>query len=131
MLRGLKINTALVICAAFFFRLLFVNIGIVSSLNTHQNKGVVKAHFSSLMKKRRTVEAPNSSGNYEYSAIEICEEGADENNFSKSNPFLFTQVLYSPVAGKISNTLQKVKIFQGLFSYSPLPRYLKLEVFRI
>ena len=131
MLSSFKINYAVIICCAFVFRVLFVNVGIISSLNTHQNKGVVKAHFSGNIKKRRNVDAPNTTGNYEYSATEICEEGADENNSSKSNPFLFTQVLNSLFAGKINSTTEKISPFLSYFSYPVSPRYLAFQVFRL
>src|SRR3954469_5808226 len=101
MLGLIKINTALLLCTVFIFRILFVNIGIISSQNTKQNNSSVKTHFSTVIKKRKNFEATNNSGNCDYSLVEICEEDVDDDIHLKSSPLFLIQVLYSSIAGII------------------------------
>jgi hypothetical protein len=131
MFASFKINTAVIICTAFIFRLLFVNIGIISSLNTQQNHGIIKNHFSSAIKKRRNIESSTNSGSASYVVTEICEEDTDDEKAAKPNPFLFIQVLYSFLSDKINNTLEKIAPFYNYLSYKSSHRYLAFQVFRI
>ena len=126
MLKSIKINTAILIFSAFIFRLLFVNIGIISSLNTEKNNSFIKAYFSTIMKRSRHFEVLNNSINYEYSAVEICEEDSNDENQFKSNPFF-----YSIVANKTKNKLKKSYLSNKYFSYTSSYRYLIFHVFRV
>jgi len=83
------------------------------------------------MKKRRNLESTNNSGNCEFSAIEICEEGRDENSQLKSNPVLPLQVLYSQLEDRTKNGLKKISSFTHYYSYPSSGRYLKFRTFRI
>jgi hypothetical protein len=130
MSKSFKVNTAILICTAFVFKLLFVNIGVISSLNTKQNTRFVKAHISALKKRRRHSEPLNNSGNCEYSVVEIYEEDPNNDEF-KSNPFFLIQVLYSLAARKAENNLTKLTLSSKYFSDIPLHRYLTFHVFRI
>lgn len=132
MLQRLKINTAVLICTAFIFRLLFVNIGLASSINTGQNNGTIKRHFSTVIKKRRKQFDPiTNSVRFGYSAVEILEEDSNDENQFKLNPFLFVHVFYSVVENKIKDTLRKITSFNKYFSYNSSRRHLEYGVFRI
>jgi uncharacterized protein YqkB len=131
MLKPLKINTAIIICIAFIFRLLFVNIGLISSLETQQNNRIIKAHFSSTIKKRRHIQSSNNIVNSGYSTVEICEEDSDEVSQIKSNPFLLLQFLFSFFSSKINDQVEKINQFYNYLSYKSSHRYLAFQVFRI
>lgn len=131
MLGGLKIKTALIICSAFIFRILFVNIGIISSLNTIQNAGIIKSHFSSIIKKRKQVDAKNSNGNSAYVVAEICEEDSNEEKEIKSNPLLLIQILYSFIASKIETSLKNTLPLSDHFAFFSSKKHLVLQVIRI
>jgi hypothetical protein len=131
MFKPLKINTAIIICFAFIFRLLFVNIGLISSLDTQQSKSIIKAHFSSTIKKRRQIQSSNNLVNSGYSAVEICEENADEVIQIKSNPFLLLQFLFSFFSSKINDQVERITQFYNYLSYKSSHRYLAFQVFRI
>jgi hypothetical protein len=125
MFRSLKVNTAILICSAFIFRLLFANICIVSSSNAQHNKGQ-KSHYSTLMKRRN--HPSDHSKNFGTSVVEICEEDSDEHNQFKANPFFLVQVLYSLAAKGIENHL---KLFSRSFPRTLSNQYLVLQVIRI
>jgi hypothetical protein len=127
----LKINTAFLLCTAFIFRILFVNIGIISSLNTRQNNNFINTCFSTAMKRKKHFEAINNSESYGYSAAEICEEDSDDDNLFKSNPFFLIQVLYSTIAGKIKNTLEKISFYKYFSCASSKNKHAELRVLRI
>ncbi len=133
MIKNLKIHIALLVCVVFLFRLLFVNIGIISSLNTKQSSAVAKSILSSVMKKRRkNNEAIVNSYAKEYSVIEICEEENenDEDNFSKINPFILIGYLYSALANKFDSLKSKIP-FDFLNYKLSSKKYLAISVLRI
>lgn len=127
----LKINTATLICTAFVFRLLFVNIGLLSSFNSQQHSGIIKSHFSATVKKRRNIEAANGFGTTNYAAIEICEEESDDNIQLKSFLFAPVQQLYFLVANTVQNVLRKTGLIQRPPSYIESQRCIAFQVFRI
>jgi hypothetical protein len=132
MLRGLKINTAALICVAFIFRLLFVNIGLVSSLNTSQNNSTIKRLFSTVIKKRRKQFDPiTSSKNTGYSTVEILEEDSNDEELFKLNPFPLLFIFYSQIENKIKDTLKKITPFNKHFSFNSSNRHVEYRVFRI
>jgi hypothetical protein len=131
MFKNFKINIAFVLCTVFIFRILFINIGIISSLSTKQHNGFIKAHFSNKMKKRRYFEPLSDSKSCDYSLVEICEEGSDNDDQFKSNPLFFIQVLYSSVAGETENKLKKISPFCNYLSHTSSERCLIFQVFRI
>lgn len=128
MIRALKISTALLICSVFLFRLLFINIGAITSSSSAKTS---KSHLSSLLKKRKHVDAVDSSKDSDYSATEICEEDADDvDSEIKSTPLVFIQVLYSLAAVE---TVNKLNILPSHTFYSDTSshKYLTFQVFRI
>lgn len=132
MLRGIKINTAILICAAFVFRLLFVNVGLASSLNTNQNKSNIKRHFSTIIKKRRKQFDPiTNSKNNGYSSVEILEEDSNNEELFKLNPFPLLFLLCSKVEHKIKDVLKRITPFNKRFSFNSSDRLIEYRVFRI
>jgi hypothetical protein len=130
MSRKLIINTAILICSAFIFRLLFIHIGIISSSDNH-TKGIIKAHFSTILKRKKNAEASNYSANHrEYALVEVFEEDSDENKF-KPKANLLGPILYSLVADEIKSNFNKKEASYKSFSYTSTHRYLSLQVFRI
>jgi hypothetical protein len=131
MKRYFKINTAVLICMAFVFKLLFINISITTSLNSGSNKTAIKTHLSSLMKRRRASEITNNVLTGEYSSTEICEEAVeDENDISKVNSFAFIQVLYSSLANKILSLRSAIPL-DHIYSKLSSRKYLSISVLRI
>ena len=132
MLGKLKINIATLIYVSFIFRLLFVNIGSISSLTTTQNNSFIKRHFSTVINKRRNNLDPiNNSVRIGYSPLEILEEDSKNDDQFKLNPFLLIHVFYSKIECKIKNTLKKITPFNKYFSYKSSYRYIEYQVFRI
>ena len=102
MFTRLKINTATLICTAFVFRLLFANIGIISSSNIRQNNGIINNYFSSVMKRKKNTNIASTQCSYENSAIEICEEDLNnKDNLSKTNPLILIRLIYSFFTNKV------------------------------
>jgi hypothetical protein len=131
MLRSLKIIPAILICLAIIYRLLFINIDIISSSSdTQQNKIITKTHFSSIMKRKQNVEPSDNSINIGYSIVEICEEASDEDFQLKSNIFFPLQILYSFVSKGIEQNTNKFPSYTD-FSCTSSQRYLINQVFRI
>lgn len=130
MLGALKINTALFICAAFIFKFLFLNIGAASSI-THQATHPVKNRHSATAKRNKGSEVGNHSGSCSYSTLEICEKDPKEDDHFILNIFLPLLVLYSLVAGKLSDSLQKIIPSPQHFAYASSHRYLAFRTFRI
>lgn len=131
MLGNLKINTALFICSAFIFKFLFLNIGAVSSITTHQATQLAKTRFSATTKRNRGAEVADHSATCNYSTLEICEETPKDDDHFKLNIFLPLLVLYVLVAGKLSGSLQKIIPSPQHFAYTSSHRYLALRTFRI
>jgi hypothetical protein len=132
MLGRLKINTAVLICSAFIFRLLFVNIGLVSSLNTRQNNSTIKHLFSTVIKKRRKQFDPiTNTKNSGYSTVEILEEDSNDEELFKLNSFPLLFIFYSKIENKIKDTLKKITPFNKHFSFNSSNRHVEYQVFRI
>ena len=132
MLGRININTAALICAAFIFRLLFINVGIISSLSTSQNTSNIKRHFSTVIKKRRKQFDPiTSSNNVGYSTVEITEEDSNDEEQFKLNPSTLLFVFYSKIEHKIKDVLKKINPFNKHFSFNSSNRHLEYQVFRI
>ena len=130
MVQNLKINIALLLCMGFVFRILFVNIGVISSLNTLQNNSVIKSHFSTVMKRSKHFDVLSNSIKFEDSLLEICEENPNANKQLKSNLFFLIQILYSLVTDEIKSKFQKTT-FDKKISFTPSSRYLIFQTFRI
>ena len=132
MLRKIKINTAALVCIAFIFRLLFVNIGLVSSFNTHLCNKTIKHHASALITKTETqVEPVSDSINFGFPSAAIAEEGSDDDEQFKLSTFSLSHVFYCQIQSKIENTLKKISSFNKHFAYNSSQRYLEYQVFRV
>ncbi len=123
-----KINTALFICAAFIFKFLFLNANAITSIAAHQHS---KSRFSNTPKRNRDCEVADHSTATNYAAFEICEESPDEKEHFMLNIFLPLLVLYTLVAGKLNEVVQKIIPSPAHFSYTSSQRYLLLQTFRI
>ena len=77
MFTHLKINTAILVCLVFIFRLLFVNINMLSASNMPQTNKLLAKYFSTIQKRKRHVEATVQSNVIDYTDVEVCEEGLD------------------------------------------------------
>jgi hypothetical protein len=131
MLTSLKINSALFICSAFIFRLLFVNVGAISSLNTKHTGKPAKSQVTNTLKRRKPCEASGKTENGGRPMLEICESDSDDNDKFKVKPSLLITLFYFFVTNKVSYSIQKI-IPSGEFLSDALPqRYLLFQVFRI
>jgi hypothetical protein len=132
LLGKMKINIAVLICTAFIFRLLFVNIGLVSSLNNRHNNSTINRHFSTIIKKRRKqfepVATDKSNG---YSSVEILEEDKDNKELFRLNSFPLLFLFYSKIEFKIQDILKKITPFNKRFAFNSSHRRLEYRVFRI
>lgn len=124
-----KINTAVIICLAFIFRLYLINVGPISSLNsTEKNDAFLKAELSGITKKDTNVETSDNSKTFP--AIEICEESSDsEDDVSKTSPFILLHVLYSSFTNNIS--LRSNILFDFFNHKISSKKYLAISVLRI
>ena len=128
-MKNVKINTAVLICTAFLFRIVFFNIFVGPSFNARESNGLFKSHSSTVMKRRVNFDADHSE-NFGYSFAELREEeGTNDDNPFETSPF-FLQVLYSLITDKIASRLNGIVSFYNYLSYSSSHRYLVFEVFR-
>ncbi len=132
MFTHLKINTAIAICTAFVFRLLFVNIGFLPLQNNSQVNNEVIKHFSTVLKKRkRHVESTVRSNAIDYSTLEFCEEGLDneEDPVKENSPvilsFLHSFLKYITFIPKSNHPFDLIKC--DLYP----KKYLSLSILRI
>lgn len=130
MLSGLKINSALLLCTAFIFRLLFVNAGVISSLHTQYSK-YANARFANTIKRHAPCEASANLKGDERSLLEICETDADDDDKFKVRPSVLSTLVYLLVTKNLSYSVQKVIPSGDLVSGSLPQRYLLFQVFRI
>ncbi len=128
----LKINTALLICTAFVFRLLFVNIGLLPSSNNSQVNHEVTKHFSTIQKKRkRHTESTVQSTVIDYSSEEFFEEGSGnkEEQVKKESPVILF-FLYSFLK-RTTSTLRLNHLFDIIKCDLYPKKYLSLSILRI
>ena len=86
MYRSFKINIAIVICLTFVFRLLFVNISLLSASNIQQSNNPLSKYFSTTQKRKRNTETVVKPNAIDYAAIEVCEEDSDDDkDLTKAN----------------------------------------------
>jgi hypothetical protein len=78
MYRSFKINIAILICLTFVFRLLFVNISLLSASNIQQTNNLLSKYFSTTQKRKRNTETVIQPNAIDYAAIEVCEEDSDD-----------------------------------------------------
>lgn len=126
---GLKINTALLICLAFIFRLIFVSAGNISSLHS-QNSNSNKKQFSFAFKKRRNIDPFDNSATPKYSAVEISEEDSDDEAQHKLATPLLIQ-FNALVIGNAKCQIRAISPFNKHYTYNSAQRHLEFRVFRI
>lgn len=136
MLKELKINIATLICLAFIFRLLFLNVGVISSLCSNQHFGITngatKSHFPSFIKNRRkSVDPVSNAVSMGYSPLEMLEEDSNNDDQFKLTPSLLISFFYTKVGCKTKNTVRDIKPINKNFSYKSSYRYIEYQVFRI
>lgn len=127
MLKIFKINIAVLVCTVFVFRLLFVNIGIIPSLNSSQNNV-----STSIEKKQSGKDTFVNTHANEFQLIEICEEENenDEDDLSKTKPFFLISYVYSALSNKF-NDLKSTDLFDCLNYKLSSKKYLAISVLRI
>jgi hypothetical protein len=125
MTRHLKINTALFICTAFVFRIVFFNVFVISSSNFQNANRLVKTHFATAMKRRVNIDFSNAES---YSDAELGEE-KKESKF-ESNPFFLLQAVYSLITREMKSKLRGLTLFCNYLSTISSHRYLVLQVLR-
>jgi len=130
MLKVLKINTAVIICLAFIFRLYLINVGPISSLNSVEKNDKLSATTGFLnIKKATSFNGIDESKSFP--AIEICEESSDneEDDSSKTGSFILLHILYSSFS---NNTSLKSNVLFDFFNYkTSSKKYLAISVLRI
>lgn len=132
LLKKIKINIAIFIFAAFVFRLIFVNVGLVSVHNSIQSDSIIKRHFSEVLKNRRSQFDPTTNScNYVFSSAEMLEEDTDSELQIKLNSFSLTFLSCVNVEHKIVTALKKIAPFNKHFSFCSNERFLEYGVFRI
>jgi hypothetical protein len=126
---NLKLSAATLVCLAIIFRLLFINVGLISSLSSSSSK--LFAKHSSVLKKRRRIEVSAAANLKDYSALEICAEDPDnEEEMEKSTApplfiSLFSFVKHLVFLPKSNFSFDTIKC--GLFP----KKYLALSVIRV
>lgn len=131
MFATLKINTALLICSAFVFRLLFLNISSISSVNTRQNTAFASKYFSSVQKRRKSIDVINHSNANQCSLNEICEEDLNNKIYRYlNNSFFPVRDLYFFLSKSLPAL--RSRVFPDLIAPAVSPRkYLSIAVLRI
>lgn len=127
MFKSFKVNTAIIICAAFILKLLVINAGFFSlngKINTPAKAQLINTT------KIKTIEAATTSSNDEYLA-EICEEDSDEETQLKINSFFPTQVLYYFFGVYNCSDSQNTLPLPRNFSFIETSTCVTLQVFRI
>ncbi|HXB39357.1 MAG TPA: hypothetical protein VNZ49_02375 [Bacteroidia bacterium] len=127
MCKNLKINIALLLCTMFVFRVLFVNISLLSSSDTPQTKSLLAKHFRTIQKRRRHIQA----NVIDYTAVEICEEVSDnEEELKRAGSPVILSILYSFLK-RVTFILKSIRPFD-LIKCDLYPRkYLSLSNLRI
>jgi hypothetical protein len=131
MSRDLKITAALFLTFAFVFRLLSVNIGLLSSISNRSENSRSCKHLSEVQKRRRLPAFDVQSDTKESGFVEICEESSDneEESSKTSIPFLlaFIQSAFNPADIFTSASASFDRIKCAIFP----KKYLSLSILRI
>jgi hypothetical protein len=128
-MKNVNVKTALFISAVLLFRIVFFNTFIIPSATAQEANGIIKQHFSIVMKRKANFETADNSENSEYSFAELREQENGEDNEFKSNPYFLIQVVYSLFVNELTNKLKGLPFYNYL-SYPSSHRYLTLQVFR-
>lgn len=129
MLRKLKINTALIICVAFLFRLFTLNAGFISALDDQQNIHA-KGYYALITKKEIIHVEPVTDSKVSYSDLEFSEEDSDENEF-KIYTSLLLESFYAPIQHSVIKQIAVITPSNKHYISSSSQRHLEFGVFRI
>lgn len=127
MYKGLKINTAIIICVAFLFRLF--SLSFVSS--SSESNTLASAYLTSVTKKGIVHVAPVKKSKSIYTDVVISEEDSDDENEHK----YFTPILLESFSGL--TVCSFVSHFKAItpsnkhFACNSSQRRLEFGVFRI
>lgn len=129
MLKGLKINIAIIVCVAFLFRLFSLSLSFVSSSN--ESNTLASAYLTSVSKKGIVHVAPLKNSKSIYTDVVISEEDPDDENEHKS----FTPILLESFCGltvcSIGNHVKAITPSNKHFACNSSQRRLEFGVFRI
>lgn len=128
MLRRLNINTALLICFAFVFRLLFVNISSLVAQSSHPQKSAVKSYTSIVIKRAKHFDVATTVLCAQYNSTEFCEEEDDDEKIK--NPRLVKYIDWL-IIHPVKNIFKSIFGVYQSYCYCQSHRYLRLQVFRI
>jgi hypothetical protein len=131
MLQSLKQNIATIICFAFLFKLISVNVGVVSSIET---KSVCDSYLqlSSNIKDRIYNSTVISSfKNTSDSVSELLEEDIDEEDLFKISSFALILFFCYRIDKVSKDGLTKLCAFNKYFLFKSSNRYIEYRVFRI
>jgi hypothetical protein len=127
MMKNWKINTALFVCAAFIFRILFFNVFVAAPVKPQSADLLTKTNFSTVKKRK----AEFSVAGHMASIAEVREEKyIHQRTFLDSTSSALIQLIYSPHAEQITTTLSKIFPSLQYFSHFDSHRYLTLQVLR-
>lgn len=129
MIKALKINTAMLICFAFVFRLLFANISTAVAQSPTQQISNAKLVCNAHVKSLTGIEKTNNVLNNQNANVEFCEEETDDDE--KQKAFLLTQLDCHLLLSSFNSAHQSTYNCYQSFCYSCSCRYLTLQVFRL
>lgn len=130
--RRFIINTTIIICLSFVFRLVFVNASLLASVNSSQTDRFITSDFSHSPKKitRDLTEVTGSTITI-YSDAAVCEEDLDsEEDLTRANSPAILSIFYcffNPLTSSCKSTISFDLIKCGL---QP-KKYLALSILRI
>ena len=131
MLGKFKINIAILICLTFVFRLLFVNISLLSAPNIQQTNNLLSKYFSTTQKRKRNAETVVRSNVTDYTVVEVCEEGLDnEEDLIKANSSVILSTFCSFLK-RITSTHKLNRLFDLIKSDLYPKKYLALSTLRL
>jgi hypothetical protein len=131
MLGKFKINIAILICLTFVFRLLFVNISLLSASNIQQTNNLLSKYFSTTQKRKRNAETVVRSNATDYTVVEVCEEGLDnEEDLIKANSSVILSTFCSFLK-RITSTPKLNRLFDLIKSDLYPKKYLALSTLRL
>jgi hypothetical protein len=131
MLKGLKINTAVLICTAFIFKLLFFNMNALAGISSHVPT-ITSKHFHPKLKKRNEYAevAVQTTDSKEHVVQQAYDEGLEieDDSISLKTPLFIT--LYSFFKGVPE--VPKLNIPFDFIKCNLYPKkYLALSVLRV
>lgn len=129
MFKGLKINTAIIICVAFLFRLFSLSLSIAST--SSENPALTSTIATSSVSKTTSLVESEKSSKSIFTEVVFSEEDPDDENEFKS----FTPVLLETFCNVTLNNnkshLQAITPSNKHFTCNSSQRHLEFGVFRI